>query len=302
MFFGRLETRKGLELFCDALDLVADDPEPPEFRVCFMGSETHVEGIPARDYLRERARSWPWRVRVESGLNQPQAVAYIREPGRLVVMPSPVDNSPNTVLEALGLGIPFITSRGGGIPELIHPLDLELATFAPTDAHLRRVDPGDARGFVAGLSAEPLAAALRRAATGREVARPRFAADPEATQRVQISGMSAWRLGPHAGRSLPADTAARTSVSVCLEGGDEPHLLGRARLSYERQDLPEIELVVALPEGRGNAEAGRLRDAGWHVVEGPRGSWTVRPRRRPAAPGSSCAMRHRPLFPRCSPR
>ncbi len=271
VFFGRLETRKGVELFCDALDLVAEDPEPPEFRVSFIGSETHIEGTPARDYLRERGRSWPWRVRVDSGLNQPQAVAYIREPGRLVVMPSPVDNSPNTVLEAMGLGIPFITSRGGGIPELIHPLDLELATFAPTDARLRRVDPGDARGFVAGLSAEPLAAAVRRAATGRDVARPRFAADPEATQRVQIQWHERAAARSASRSPLPADNAVRASVSVCLAGGHEPMLLGRARLSYERQDRPEIELVVALPEGRENAEAGRLRDAGWQVVEGPEG-------------------------------
>ena len=54
------------------------------------------------------------------------------------------------MLEALGLGIPFITSRGGGIPELIHPLDLERATYAPTDDRAWRIDPADPQGFVAG--------------------------------------------------------------------------------------------------------------------------------------------------------
>jgi hypothetical protein len=270
VFFGRLETRKGLELFCDALDLVAEGPDTPDFRLCFMGSETPIQGVPARDYLRERSRRWPWRSCIDTERDQPEAVSYIREPGRLAVMPSPVDNSPNTVMEALGLGIPFITSRGGGIPELIHPLDLGRATFAPTDDRLRRVNPADPNGFVAGLSAEPLAAAIRRALSDGRAIPPRSAVDPQANERAHVQ----WHERVAAARGRPAadpsESPDRMSVSICLEAGGEPHLLERARRSLERQDLAEIERVVAVADTPDDAElagvATRLHDGGWHVV------------------------------------
>ena len=272
VFFGRLETRKGLEVFCDALDLLADESERLDFSVCFMGSETPIEGVPAGDYLSERARRWPWPSRVESDRDQLEAVAYVREPGRLAVMPSPVDNSPNTVLEALGLGIPFITSRGGGIPELIHPLDLERATYEPTDDGARRIDPADPQGFVAGLSPEPLAMAIARATAGGDVARPRFAVDPRANERVHV----VWheRVAAEGAARSPAPVSApeHSRVSVCLVAGAEPQLLERARLAYERQDVEDVERVVAMPSARAGTEAAgvaaRLRDAGWRVVEG----------------------------------
>lgn len=247
VFFGRLETRKGLETFCDALDILAEDPQRPSFRVCFMGSETPIQGTPAGAYVRERSRDWPWPIRVELDRNQLEAVAYIRQPGRLVVMPSPVDNSPNTVLEALGLGIPFITSRGGGIPELIEPLDLDDATFEPTDEVRLRVDVADPAGFVPDLGAESLAATLRRATVEGLVPRPRFAVDPEANERVHVE----WHERVVAARAERAAEPGRGelgSVSVCIEQGDDPRLLDRARGSFERQDLAPTEILVDAAE------------------------------------------------------
>ena len=41
VFFGRLETRKGIELFCDALDRLADEDATARARVTFMGKQTH---------------------------------------------------------------------------------------------------------------------------------------------------------------------------------------------------------------------------------------------------------------------
>ena len=229
--------------------------EPPDFRVCFMGSETPIQGVPAGDYIRERARRWPWPSRVESDRNQLEAVAYIREPGRLAVMPSPVDNSPNTVLEALGLGIPFITSRGGGIPELIHPLDLERATYAPTDDRASADRPGRRAGLRGGP--EPRAARQRhpQGDDGGELARPRFAVDPEATERVHVEWHERVAAEGAARPPAPARSHEHPRVSVCLAAAGEPHMLERARLAYERQDLGDVELVVAVPSARAGTEA-----------------------------------------------
>ena len=62
-------------------------------------------------------------------LDQPQAMTYLRSRDCVAVMPSPVDNSPYTVLEALALRLPFVASRSGGAGELIHIDDLDRCTF-----------------------------------------------------------------------------------------------------------------------------------------------------------------------------
>jgi glycosyltransferase involved in cell wall biosynthesis len=56
----------------------------------------------------------------------------LSRPCAVAVIPSIAENLPYTVMESLILGIPFIASRVGGIPELIHPEDVEFATFQPT--------------------------------------------------------------------------------------------------------------------------------------------------------------------------
>src|SRR5260221_2727739 len=44
VFFGRLEVRKGLLLFCDALDRLKDDPQARGLKITFLGKVTKVNG------------------------------------------------------------------------------------------------------------------------------------------------------------------------------------------------------------------------------------------------------------------
>ena len=127
VFFGRLETRKGIHTFCDALDLMGSAMNGVS--VTFMGKITDLEGVASDVYLAERARKWDFDHQILSTLDQTGANAYLQGEGRLAVMPSPVDNSPNTVLECIGLKIPFLASQAGGIPELIDPRDIAVSTF-----------------------------------------------------------------------------------------------------------------------------------------------------------------------------
>jgi hypothetical protein len=46
-------------------------------------------------------------------------------------MPSLMENSPFTVIECLALGVPFLASRTGGIPELIAAEDQDEVLFPP---------------------------------------------------------------------------------------------------------------------------------------------------------------------------
>ena len=64
VFFGRLEVRKGLKLFCDALDHLSAQPGNHEFEVTFLGKETEIYGRSSIGYISDRSKKWsmPWRL------------------------------------------------------------------------------------------------------------------------------------------------------------------------------------------------------------------------------------------------
>jgi glycosyltransferase involved in cell wall biosynthesis len=131
VFFGRLEARKGLKLFCDAIDELCADAGTPEFEVVFLGKETAMYGRSSIGYISDRSRKWsiPWRIL--SNKYQAKAIEYLCGAGRLAVIASLSDNFPNTVLECVGAGVPFLTSEVGGIPEIMTAADREKVSFEP---------------------------------------------------------------------------------------------------------------------------------------------------------------------------
>jgi glycosyltransferase involved in cell wall biosynthesis/GT2 family glycosyltransferase len=224
VFFGRLEERKGIVLFCDALEaLAAQQPEAIRgLRITFLGKAAEVRGLPSRLYLSARLRRLPFTTRVLSNKDCFAALEYLRGPGRLAVMPSLMENLPFTVIECLREGVPFLASTAGGIPEL--------------------VAAGQRERLLAPLRADLWAAALARVlAEGAE--RGRLAFDPEVNRR-------AW-LDWHAQLMRPADPAPaaapganRPLVSVCMPTRNRPLLLAQALDSLRRQDYPNLEVVL----------------------------------------------------------
>ena len=85
-FFGRLEERKGLALFCDALDLLVG-MDAPRFTVSFLGKSAMVAGRDAIGYIEERAGHWPFAWQIISDRTQQGALAFLRQGGRLAVIP-----------------------------------------------------------------------------------------------------------------------------------------------------------------------------------------------------------------------
>lgn len=249
VFFGRLESRKGLALFCDALDLLTG-LNPPAFRVTFLGKEGRIDGQKAHRYLKRRARKWPMAWKLVGDLDHLAAVCFLAEGGRLAVMPSLIDNSPYTVLECLAAGIPFLASRVGGAPELIHPDDVAHATFPPE----------------AGKLVVLLIAALRQ---GMHPVRP--AQSPEQSEAQWV----AW----HAllAEDLPAAAAATETqaplVSVCMTHYNRSWLLTRAVESIEAQDYANVELIL-VDDGSTQPDALSVLDQleprfaahGWRII------------------------------------
>jgi glycosyltransferase involved in cell wall biosynthesis/predicted O-methyltransferase YrrM len=185
VFFGRLEERKGLRLFCNAIDVLP----PSDLTITFLGKPETCAGMPSLDYIARRAKSWTFRVKTITDLGQPEALGYLRSGGKLAVMASPFDNSPCTVYEALGCGIPFLAARTGGIPELIHADDRDNVLFDP--------------------STEGLNVALRTAVErGAPIARP--AISQEETRRTWIDMHEHWQsfLRPGTQPDRPLTVAA----------------------------------------------------------------------------------------------
>lgn len=233
VFFGRLEIRKGLVLFCDALDRLSQDPRFATKRVSFLGKSDRVHGRESQEYLAERAKSWPWKIEVISDRDQMGAMDYLQGEGRLAVIPSLVDNLPNTVLECLGAQVPFLASDAGGIPEMIAPDDLAATCFP--------------------LRAPAFAARLARA--WQEGVRPaRYAVEQKANERA----WSAWHEGLAAPVAVPAfDLDASPLVSICMSHWNRPAYLRQALASIEAQDYRNFE-VVLIDDGSTQPEAHAL--------------------------------------------
>jgi glycosyltransferase involved in cell wall biosynthesis len=120
VFFGRLEERKGLRLFCNAVHALREELAERKVAVTFLGKAEKCDGVDSLEYIARRSAGWQFPVKTLTNLGQPEALAYLLEGGRLAVMASPADNSPCTVYEALSWGVPFLASRVGGVPELVH--------------------------------------------------------------------------------------------------------------------------------------------------------------------------------------
>ena len=224
VFFGRLEPRKGLLLFIDAVDrLVRRGQAPP--RVTFLGGRS--PRIDGPELVRRAARPWPVDVRTITDAGAAEAVAYLARPGRLAVIPSLQENCSMAVLECLQAGIPFVAAATGGTPELIDPGDHDRALVAPDHIAL-----GDR---LAALAAAPLRAVRPRRGFDRVL-------DVWRRWHAQAAPFAA-AAQRFAERAAGA-AAATPPVTVCLVHHERPDLLRMAAGSVLAQDYPALDAVL----------------------------------------------------------
>ncbi|WP_390915633.1 glycosyltransferase [Pseudosulfitobacter sp. SM2401] len=141
IFFGRLEGRKGLELMCNALDILKDRGVAPE-RVTFMGKWgaplATQGGMPVSDYINAKAANWDFPITIIDNKNQPEALSHMCSRDMIAVMPSLIENSTMAVYEALENNIPFIATSVGGTPELIDEDDHARCLVEPKSQSLAK--------------------------------------------------------------------------------------------------------------------------------------------------------------------
>jgi O-antigen biosynthesis protein len=135
-FFGQLREGKGIRIFVAALHRI--DPILLEgVELVFLGGErARWTGAGIMSALAAGVKERLSGVRFEPCLEREAALELLREPGTLAVMPSLLDNSPNTVSECIEHGIPFVATETGGIPELVAPEDRSRVLCRPTTEHL----------------------------------------------------------------------------------------------------------------------------------------------------------------------
>lgn len=293
-FFGRLIRLKGLELFCDALDDLAEAGTRRPLAVSFVGRNDSVGGLEATEYIARRARRWPWAVTVHTDFDQARALAHMAERRALAVIPSLVENSPNTVCEVIAAGIPFVAANTGGIAELIHPDDRHRVLFDVSGDAGPRL-PSARHEYVWRPTPGPLAAVLARAV--EEAPAPaRFAVDPAETVRrhvdvyATIAGTTTRTIGGRAdgqavdlvidGRhlgGLPAwqGCASQFATTTLVLDGDAPDP-GDVAAGWRviRSDRDASELWDAL--AKGDAPTVLVASGDLHPVNGlaaAAGSW-----------------------------
>lgn len=233
VFFGRLETRKGLELFVEAAKRL--DPDVP---VTFLGKDVRLggEGSSASAYL--RAELAGRRVTILSDFNREQALRYLAEGNRLAVMPSLADNLPFTVIEAAVQGIPFIASRVGGIPEIVPDSEL----------HAKILFVPNWRGLYQCLTDYLAASPEERA---EWVARAQALAEPQLTHDRVVAAYAAMLEVP-----LACAPVGQPLVSVGVPYYNLGRYLPETLASLANQTYPNLDVVVI---NDGSTEAHSIR-------------------------------------------
>lgn len=121
LYFGRLEQRKGVDTWIDALpDVLGADPS---LHAVFVGEDLGFHGRSFQSYAATRCAGLSERVHFLAPMPQAQLFPIVAG-ARLVVMPSHWESLANALLEAMALGRVVVASSGSGFDEVItHGVD-----------------------------------------------------------------------------------------------------------------------------------------------------------------------------------
>lgn len=119
IFFARLEERKGLLEFLDAV-IALDADAGPDFRVTFLGKSVRLYSaatgrVESSEFIRQNLAGFAGRVTILTDLSSRDAIAHVRgNPSSIVCLASPTDNFPNSGLEMAQIAVPLVVSDTAG--------------------------------------------------------------------------------------------------------------------------------------------------------------------------------------------
>lgn len=262
VFFGRLEPRKGIQIFCQAVTKLEKEGGIA-CKVTFLG-KCNPDKFDAQAYIEEQAKNWSCEWELISNYDALQATNYLKANNRLAVIPSLLDNSPFTIYECLSERIPFICSDRGGTPELITEADRSQIVISPHPHKL----------------AQRLREVILK---GVAIARPSFdfqqnlddwakwhlAIAYNPNLRLESSGIDRSNLSSATSRK----TYEKPLVSVCITHFNRPQEVSQAIASIKNQTYENYE-VILVDDGSDKPEAIAYLDSlekdfaerGWRIV------------------------------------
>jgi glycosyltransferase involved in cell wall biosynthesis len=211
-FFGRLEERKGIRPFIEALNALPND--------LLHDLDVEFIGRPTPAWTPDRVQALLTdgvRTSFETDLDQPEALVRLTRPGTLAVMPSYAETFGYTVRECLDCGIPFIASDVAAIRELVAPEDRGRVLFEPTAAGIEN--------------------ALRQLLSDTDPIEPARAAHHPGDSLRAWAEILATRPEPSA---PPTPTAPAIDVVVQCHSREAP----RCREALERQTYMNFRVLV----------------------------------------------------------
>ena len=221
IFYGRLETRRGIVEFCDALDALPNNLlQHLGVSVTFLGGHGSPRWVHSAEYLSQRGHRWSHHWKVISDFPQDEEMKYIAGRDALVVIPYREDSMGYSVLECLRAGAPMIAADIQTFREIIDPRDHKSVLF---------------KNDAAGLSAK-INTALKEG-----VKRARFSAHPKATAK----NWGSWHSKIEIHASQKANLSKQNFlVSVCVTHRNRPSLLKQCLDSLEQQTYFNIEVIL----------------------------------------------------------
>lgn len=233
VMFGRHEDRKGVLIFADAVRQLGKKGRLNGIAVTFLGGFGNINGRHSGVVLTEILKDVDFNVNFITDANRDMAHRYLRSRDDiLVVVPSPQENLPYTVFEAISLGKPVLSSSRGGGRELLTAEQHESHLFEPT--------------------ADGLLAALESAISdGLAISRL-----SESFEEVERQWMAFHDDVHHA--PVP-EIIAQPRVMLGITHYERPKKLLDALWSAIRQDYPNLEIIV-VDDGSKSEEARKILD------------------------------------------
>lgn len=217
VFYGRLETRKGIELFCQSISRIASNLKGK--RVRFIGQPGYIGGLPAKDYLKRESAKWKFEFEVVEGLDQETALKELCSTNCLVVIPSLSETLGYTVFECLQLGIPFICSDIPTYREVIPKKLHDQLMFETT--------------------VDSLSEAIQDRLTSN------FRISTAALPKLKMHEWAKWHKEYRPSATKPLEKIENGPlVSVCMAHRNRPHYLEQALKSLDNQTYKNIEIII----------------------------------------------------------
>jgi len=119
-FFGRLETRKGADIFLNSILNIKDFLEERNIVITLLGSEGYIQSQQALRYLEKWSIDQKISLNVISNLNKKEAISYLIKKDAIAILASQEETMGFTLVECLAYNIPFISSDISPFMEIIN--------------------------------------------------------------------------------------------------------------------------------------------------------------------------------------